>query len=331
MRSDTEQSHTILGSKSQRGLTQLSLDLLYRSLGSETLHPTGEPSLISSLVAADASEAQVLPASSFLDAVYGDYTHERGASRAPTPMTVGRDSYSPQKAIKKGGLYDQWSILGLRTSFRPLGVEEASSNPSATSSGYSREHPAHLKNALPSQLPVWNTSSITRKVAKTRFGGLMQDSGFTPTTRRNLPQRPSGLPQFPDISDIRVSTQSNTEYAMLVSMYEVYNDRIFDLLSNVRNPKDHRRRPLLFKSTESSPDRKVVAGLRKIVCGSYEEALMVLETGLMERRVAGTGSNSVSSRSHGFFCVDVKRRSRATPSSDWSSAQLTLVDLAGKP
>lgn len=127
-----------------------------------------------------------------------------------------------------------------------------------------------------------------------------------------------------------VATDANSEYAVVVSMYEVYNDRIFDLLSHPRNLKDLRRRPLLFKPTEASPDRKVVAGLRKIVCGTYDEALMVLETGLMERRVAGTGSNSVSSRSHGFFCVEVRKRPRGGMSTAWSGAQLTVVDLAGK-
>lgn len=164
-----------------------------------------------------------------------------------------------------------------------------------------------------------------------RFGDALQETNFTPvTSRRKLPQRPSTLPQFPDIRDISIPLESNAEYAILVSMYEVYNDRIFDLLAIPNNQKDLRRRHLLFKSTEASPDRKVVAGLRKVVCGNYEEALMVLETGLMERRVAGTGSNSVSSRSHGFFCVEVKRRPRGGMASAWTSANLTIVDLAGK-
>lgn len=125
----------------------------------------------------------------------------------------------------------------------------------------------------------------------------------------------------------------DAEYAILVSMYEVYNDRIYDLLSHPRSLKDHRRRPLLFKPTELSPDRKLVAGLRKVVCGNYDEALMVLETGLMERRVAGTGSNSVSSRSHGFFCIEARQRSKMPKgalSTFWSGSQLTIVDLAGK-
>ena len=57
---------------------------------------------------------------------------------------------------------------------------------------------------------------------------------------------------------------------------------------------------------------------------------MVLETGLMERRVAGTGSNSVSSRSHGFFCMEVKKRPQNGISSAWTGSQLTIVDLAGE-
>ena len=120
-------------------------------------------------------------------------------------------------------------------------------------------------------------------------------------------------------------------------MYEVYNDRIFDLLpgqlcastSSRMGAQKDRRRALLFKSTEHSPDRKVVAGLRKLACRTLNEALTVLERGLTERRVAGTGSNSVSSRSHGFFCVEVKRRIRSS-SAPWSGSTLTIVDLAGE-
>lgn len=122
-------------------------------------------------------------------------------------------------------------------------------------------------------------------------------------------------------------------------MYEVYNDRIFDLLSSpVKSAatKEYRRRPLLFKPTELSPDRKVVAGLRKVVCGSLDQALMVLEAGLQERRVAGTESNTQSSRSHGFFVVEVKKRFSLGGQhtgwyggAGWVGNSLTIVDLAG--
>lgn len=327
------QSHTILGSKSQRGLTQLSLDLIYRSLSHQTLHPQTNASLISSLHAADASEAQILPARDFLDSVYGDAQTERTNSRAATPITVGRESRSNPKPSHVRGPQSQWSILSLSAGFLSQG--QAKGRPMIEAeiqeTVQSAEQSCYEAQDVPSRLPFWDTPRPTRKQAKLRFGNTLQDPNFVPIApKRRLPRRPSALPHFPDITDVSVFTDVIAEYAILVSMYEVYNDRIFDLLSHPRNPKDLRRRPLLFKPTESSPDRKVVTGLRKIACGSYEEALMVLETGLMERRVAGTGSNSVSSRSHGFFCVEVKKRPRGGTSTAWSGAQFTVVDLAGK-
>ncbi|KAL8940661.1 MAG: hypothetical protein Q9211_002166 [Gyalolechia sp. 1 TL-2023] len=326
-------SHTILGSKSQRGLTQLSLDLIYRSLKQQTLHPNSSSSLVSSLSAADASEAQILPAREFLEGMYGDTSLERAGSRAATPMTVGRESPLDLSKLPKNGLKSQWSILSLspgyscqsgcgeRSSIRPV-LEEPMQGTGPIRDG---------AQYIPPRLPIWNTPRISRKQTRLRFGNTIQDPSFVSSVpKRPVPHRPSVLPRFPDITDVLVSTDSAADYAILISMYEVYNDRIFDLLSHPRNLKDLRRRPLLFKPTEASPDRKVVAGLRKIVCCSYEEALMVLETGLMERRVAGTGSNSVSSRSHGFFCVEVRKRPRGGGmSTAWNGAQLTVVDLAG--
>ena len=246
------------------------------------------------------------------------------SSRATTPMLVGKLPTSPSKALPSTGLYSQWSILSLGSpkgelyrSVRALptqGTEHSQGNPNACSSP---KVPGH-------------TPRIMKSHAKVGFKNSLQDPTFTPSAPKRHPQRPSALPQCPNISHLSVPSDTCAEYAILISMYEVYNDRIFDLLSHPRNPKDLRRRPLLFKPTEASPDRKVVAGLRKVVCGTYEEALMVLETGLVERRVAGTGSNSVSSRSHGFFCVEVKKRPKGGMSNAWSGAQLTIVDLAGK-
>jgi hypothetical protein len=176
-------------------------------------------------------------------------------------------------------------------------------------------------------------SSITRSVSNTGSPKKKDCSSFITNggSRSNKIPRPSALPQSPSVHDIDIPIDGNAEYAIVVSMYEVYNDRIFDLLTGSATKSKHpnlKRRALLFKSTEQSPDRKVVAGLTKIICGSFEEALMVLETGLMERKVTGTGSNAVSSRSHGFFCVEVKKRDtqRKGP---WSSSTLTIVDLAG--
>nr|CAF06110.1 related to rabkinesin-6 [Neurospora crassa] len=244
-------THTMLGTRSQRGLTQMSLDLIYRSLGHRVLDPSTYPNLEQSISASDPSEANILPATAYLESVY---------------------STDPTISFLRG-------------------------------SGNGRS------------TPLQNESSTPR-----RF-------------------RPSALPQNPDISHLTIPFDASAEYAIVISMYEVYNDRIFDLLSSpVKSAatKEYRRRPLLFKPTELSPDRKVVAGLRKVVCGSLDQALMVLEAGLQERRVAGTESNTQSSRSHGFFVVEVKKRFSLGGQhtgwyggAGWTGNSLTIVDLAG--
>ncbi|QSS49860.1 kinesin family protein [Histoplasma capsulatum var. duboisii H88] len=259
-------THTILGSKSQRGITQMSLDVLFRSLSStiQNLDNHENPLLLSSIANSDPSEAQLFTARSFIEMIYSDPWNERGrGSRAQTPMSAMSRCQTP--------MTDSMSTINF--------------------------------------------------------------------PRRHLPHRPSALPQFPDVSDFAIPNPHEGATVVLVSMYEVYNDRIFDLLtpsssgtgSRAALNQKERRRHLLFKPTEGSQDRKVVAGLRKIVCGTYEDALMVLETGLLERKVTGTGSNSVSSRSHGFFCVEVKRRVRDRRFGDesWVGNTLTVVDLAG--
>ena len=244
-------------------------------------------------------------------------------------MLVGNSFLSAPRLV---GPKSQWSVLSLDGN----SILEKPEHPSIriVEAAVPKAEPFTIRNKiLPSQLPFWNPPfpRISRKQAKIRFGHDLQDPTFTHNApKRKFPQRPSALPQFPDVSNFSVPIESNAEFAIVISMYEVYNDRIFDLLAVPSNQKDLRRRHLLFKSTEASPDRKMVAGLRKVVCGSYDEAMMVLETGLIERRVAGTGSNSVSSRSHGFFCVEVKKRRRGGMPNSWNSAQLTIVDLAGK-
>ncbi|KAI6887916.1 P-loop containing nucleoside triphosphate hydrolase protein [Hortaea werneckii] len=248
-------SHTILGSKSQRGITQLTLDVLYQHTAPTLVDADYSPSAFSSLCQADVSEGHLLTASNFLDSIY--YGGDVSYSRAATP--------------------------GMETSFMSM--------------------PAG--------------------------------------PRRNIP-RVSNLANHPPVDDIEIAIDRDAEYAVVVSMYEVHNDRIYDLLASSsssagnkqqQQQQQAKRRALLFKSTEKSPDRKVVAGLKKVVCSTLEEALLVLETGLTERRVAGTGSNAVSSRSHGFFNIEIKKRARSTRgipvSGPWTSSTLTIVDLAG--
>ncbi|KAJ4127055.1 hypothetical protein NW768_008677 [Fusarium equiseti] len=174
------------------------------------------------------------------------------------------------------------------------------------------------------------SATYVKNIAKQSVKG--DRSMMSPPPPRIVATRPSAFPDQPDVSNTDVQCDPSAEYAIVISMYEVHNDRIYDLLTPAvksGNSKEPRRRALLFKSTELSQDRKVVAGLRKVICSNYAEALSVVETGLQERRVTGTGSNSVSSRSHGFFVFEVKKRARSRKPGPWGGSKFTIVDLAG--
>lgn len=352
---DAFQSHTILGSKTQRGLTQLSLDLLFRSLSHNILDPSTTYSLHTSLCAAETSEAQVLTANAFFDMLYGEPPSSRSHSRAATPLRVQTPLFNVPGAFPsspvgspgprprsraadpyqdKNSRFPTMRLSSIISSPKSIRIiREPSPEPVAPVPTFPS------KGAMPSYMQSTRTFMAHRSPTKAKPGlfktnSTAQDNSLPPTGRKLPLPRVKEMPTQPDISDLTVDSDPASEYAVVISMYEVYNDRIFDLLtpSTKAGSKEVRRRALLFKPTEQSPDRKVVAGLRKIICASMKEALLVLDAGLTERRVAGTGSNSVSSRSHGFFCVEVKKRRRALDgyqAGSWHSSALTIVDLAG--
>ncbi|KAE9990467.1 hypothetical protein Vi05172_g955 [Venturia inaequalis] len=311
-------SHTILGSKTQRGLTQLALDLLFQSLGTNIVNTTAIASVFPSIATSDVSEGQLFPAAAWLDSVYGDGQSARGScSRAQTPMPVTPPFHRTLKPS---------TIHGTLPGLYPDLTDHLDNILTP-----SRLPPSPLRFSIQPSRSIKDTiHRLTRSQAKPRSS--VKDSSFVslgPSNKR-IP-RPSALPQVPVVDDMAIPVDRSLEYAIVISMFEVYNDRIYDLLAGAgagNKISAQKRRALLFKSTETSPDRKVVAGLRKIICSTLEEALTVLETGLIERRVAGTGSNATSSRSHGFFCVELKKRNKNNQG-PWSSSTLTVVDLAG--
>jgi hypothetical protein len=276
---------------------------------------------LNQLAILDVSEGQLFTAAEFLDSVYGDAGEGRAGSRAQTPMMV---SFQPETQTPAHPLLSpapSWgsykSLLGLSTMLSPK-----------------RRKISPQKESIVGLRPVNTFGRITRSVAKLKHDVKEPSAIIYPTlpigssSSKRIPSI-AAMPRKPTVDHITVPIEDNCEYAIMVSMYEVYNDKIFDLLadSGVTTKTAAKRKQVLFKNTSWSHDRKVVTGLRKIVCGSLEEALMVLETGLLERRVTGTGSNAVSSRSHGFFCIDVKRRRKSGV--HWVGNTLSIVDLAG--
>lgn len=357
----------------------MSLDVLYRSIGSNICRPCHpelptDTRMLQSLQACDPSEATIIPATTFLDSAFADGDRAR-FSRAQTPLAgFGSRAQTPlMVGPPLPGSFPLSPRLSARPSIRMVGstASRSSNIPvcAVTSPRFHRpvEHSTHSKLAgdsprelgqplsavleessprepwlPPSKTTVWDRLTPKRTRAKTR---PLQDT--LPHARRPPRPRPSAFAQEPNMASYATLVDSHCDYAVIVSMYEVYNDRIFDLLSTSSSTgpaastrqgaalqRGMTRRALLFKHTELSPDRKVVVGLKKILCSNYDEAMMVLEAGLLERSTAGTSSNSVSSRSHGFFCIEVKKKVRGNDyaghhSNQWKSATLSIVDLAG--
>ena len=155
----------------------------------------------------------------------------------------------------------------------------------------------------------------------------------------------------------------NYEYSIWLSYAEVYNEKIYDLLTNVEDagPGSSRSQPILLSrkalSLKSSPPSdnldaegpsgKYISGLTHIRVDNAKEAKELIKLGQLHRRVFGTLANSQSSRSHGIVTIKLLRKHRGEKdvsqvsficpprltsvqeSSSYITSRLTLIDLAG--
>uniref|UniRef100_A0A672Q619 Kinesin-like protein n=1 Tax=Sinocyclocheilus grahami TaxID=75366 RepID=A0A672Q619_SINGR len=121
-----------------------------------------------------------------------------------------------------------------------------------------------------------------------------------------------------DIFNYIYSMDENLEFHIKVSYYEIYLDKIRDLLdvskTNLSVHEDKNRVPYVKGCTE------------RFVC-SPEEVMDTIDEGKSNRHVAVTNMNEHSSRSHSIFLINVKQENTQTEQK--LSGKLFLVDLAG--
>ena len=127
----------------------------------------------------------------------------------------------------------------------------------------------------------------------------------------------------------------NREFLLRVSYLEIYNEKIFDLLSQstpgVVEDQDIKLR--------EDPKRGVYATpLKEEIVQSPNQLLRVIARGDLARRTAGTQYNARSSRSHAVVQIVVESRERTPVSASKGDKQLpggvlvstlSLIDLAG--
>ncbi|KAK4310116.1 hypothetical protein Pmani_018292 [Petrolisthes manimaculis] len=121
-----------------------------------------------------------------------------------------------------------------------------------------------------------------------------------------------------DIFNHIYNMEENLEFHIKVSYFEIYMDKIRDLLDvskvNLAVHEDKNRVPFVKGATER-------------FVSSPEEVLEVIELGKSNRHVAVTNMNEHSSRSHSVFLIQVKQEN--IESQKKLLGKLYLVDLAG--
>ncbi|XP_051933231.1 kinesin heavy chain [Hippocampus zosterae] len=177
------------------------------------------------------------------------------------------------------------------------------------------------------QEQVYNTCA--KHIVKDVLGGYngtifaygQTASGKTHTMEGNL-HDPQGMGIIPriaeDIFEHIFAMDENLEFHIKVSYFEIYMDKIRDLLdvnkTNLSVHEDKYRVPYVKGCTErfvTSPD----------------EVMDVIDEGNVNRHIAVTNMNEHSSRSHSIFLINIKQENVETEQK--LSGKLYLVDLAG--
>ncbi|VDK65654.1 unnamed protein product, partial [Cylicostephanus goldi] len=108
------------------------------------------------------------------------------------------------------------------------------------------------------------------------------------------------------------------EYEIKISMMEIYNEKIKDLLGNSSTQ-------LAIRLGEDG--RLSIPGLREVCVKSVDHVIEVLAEGKKNKAVAATEANVCSSRSHVIVRVILTTKNKITGTT--SVGRLNLVDLAG--
>ncbi|KAJ8942198.1 hypothetical protein NQ318_021085, partial [Aromia moschata] len=155
----------------------------------------------------------------------------------------------------------------------------------------------------------------------TIFAYGQTSSGKTHTMEGVLgdPQKQGIIPRIVnDIFNHIYAMEENLEFHIKVSYFEIYMDKIRDLLDvskvNLSVHEDKNRVPYVKGATER-------------FVSSPEEVFEAIEEGKSNRHIAVTNMNEHSSRSHSVFLINVKQENLENQKK--LSGKLYLVDLAG--
>ena len=112
-----------------------------------------------------------------------------------------------------------------------------------------------------------------------------------------------------------INADDSGSYVLNCSYLEIYNDKIYDLLSAEQKSTEFGRNKSRssLKLKEDAKGRAVPQNLTKYPITSPSEGFKLLEMGQKNRSVGDTSMNKQSSRSHSVFTLYLERTSGALP------------------
>ena len=123
---------------------------------------------------------------------------------------------------------------------------------------------------------------------------------------------------------ISENKDASIHYEVEVSMLEIYNEKVQDLLVPISN-----RPPSGLKIRESKALGVFVADLTKYPVSSYEEISNKMDEGYQNRTIGSTLMNNTSSRAHTIVTIEFKQVQVVGKTKSEKLSKINLVDLAG--
>ncbi|KAK4821686.1 hypothetical protein QYF61_027388 [Mycteria americana] len=121
-------------------------------------------------------------------------------------------------------------------------------------------------------------------------------------------------------------TENGTEFSVKVSLLEIYNEELFDLL----NPTPDVGERLQMFDDPRNKRGVIIKGLEEITVHNKNEVYQILERGAAKRTTAATYMNAYSSRSHSVFSITIHMKETTIDGEELVKiGKLNLVDLAG--
>ena len=123
---------------------------------------------------------------------------------------------------------------------------------------------------------------------------------------------------------ISANTDPEKSYQVTVSMVEIYNERVQDLLINpAKRPKEG------LKIRENSAYGVYIEGIQKVAVNSFKEIERQMDEGSKNRTIGSTQMNATSSRAHTVIAIEFRQIVTFQGKKSEKFSVINLVDLAG--